>query len=672
MYEKIRTIKGVGEKKAELLSKLKINTIGDLLNYIPRTYEDRRVVTKIKELQSGTPSLIQGIVLNINKGGNYQRGKTVLKIKIGDSSGEIFAVFFNANYIAKSVQIGKEYFFFGRVKNGQLIFPDFAEKEMGILPVYPLTKGISQQELRKLMKVAIAQVGTIPENLPYDLVKSNNICSLDYAIKNLHFPENKEKLKQALYRIYFMELLIFQLGISLMKRQEYTKKRGKVALVEIGDFIKTIPFELTQAQKKVIDEISGDLEKSEPMNRLLQGDVGSGKTIVAEVAIYKVARSGMQSAFMVPTEVLAKQHFETLTNSLGKQGIKIELLTGSVTKKEKEEILAGLVNGNIDVVIGTHALIEDSVKFKNLGLVITDEQHRFGVLQRAVLGEKGGEELPNILVMTATPIPRTLGVVLYGDLDISIIDKMPNQRKPIITAKFPEGQREKAYSLMEEEIRKGRQAYVVAPLIEDSQFIEAKSAEDIYEEIKDQFKDISVGLLHGSMKEKEKSEIMKSFKEGKVQVLVSTVVIEVGINVPNATVMIIESSQRFGLSQLHQLRGRVGRGSHQSYCMLLYDKITETGQERLEVMVKSADGFYIAERDMEIRGVGDIFGTNQSGFEGNKILALAKNAKLLERSQQAVKEILREDPSLTKKENALIRKEVERFFGSTASFLEII
>ncbi len=671
--DSVKKIKGVGEKKEKLLKNLNIESISDLIFYMPRSYEDRTEIVKISKIDKEGSYLVRGIVTRIIKGGRFNRGKTVLKVFISDGTGELEAVFFNANYISSSIKVGAEYLFYGRVKGKQMVFPEFSQTEMGIIPIYPLTKGLSQKEIRKLIKTALEELGEIEEKLPAKVFEINNLCSLDYAIRNTHFPENKETLKAAKYRMIFEELLAMQLGTSLMRNLDYKGKEGIVLRASQKNFIEGLPFKLTSAQAKVALEIEADLESNRPMNRLLQGDVGSGKTVVAEIGIYKTYKSGHQSAMMVPTEVLARQHFSSMSESLKAYGLKIKLLTGSTTKKEKKQIIEDLAKGEIDLIIGTHALIEEDIKFKSLGLAITDEQHRFGVAQRAVLAEKGkGGIYPNILVMTATPIPRTIGVILYGDLDISIIDSLPKNRKSIITKKIQSGDRIKAYNFLKEQIEKGRQGYIVAPLIEDSEVIEARSAESIFLEFEDEFKGVCsngrIALLHGAMKDYEKNQIMEEFKNGEIQVLVSTVVIEVGINVPNATVMIIESSHRFGLSQLHQLRGRVGRGSHQSYCMLIYDKSTKISKERLDVMVESTDGFYIAEKDMELRGAGDIFGTRQSGFVLNRFIELARNTKILEKAQKTCEIILSADKMLEKKENRYLKERTEKIFGETMSF----
>ncbi len=670
MDEKVTKLKGIGEKKAELLAKMNIFTISDLLRLFPRAYEDRRNITNVADVVDGESYLIKGKVLNVIKGNRHTKGKTVLRIKIGDLTGEIFAVFFNANYIANLLPIGRESFFYGKIIDGKMIFPEFGNIEQGIIPIYPLTKGITQVELRKIMRQALEYSGDLKETLPQIVFDENNLCSPTYAINNMHFPENKEKYKAAIYRIQFEELLTFQLGLNLIKKGDYRKKIGKKVKGNEEEYISKIPFKLTEAQLKVVREISNDLESETPMNRLLQGDVGSGKTVVAEAAIFKTVKSKLQAALMAPTEVLARQHYESISNSFKNENINISILTGSTKRTEKIKILEELQSGKIDLIIGTHAIIEDEVKFENLGLVITDEQHRFGVAQRALLTEKGqGDEHPNILVMTATPIPRTLGVILYGDLDISIIDQIPKDRKPIITRKLHSKEKEKAYDFLRKEVEQGRQAYVVTPLIEDSESVEASSAETVYKDLKAKFNEFNVALLHGSMKDIEKNEIMSKFKAGIIQVLVSTVVIEVGINVPNASLMIVESAHRFGLAQLHQLRGRVGRSNKQSYCVLLYDKSTEISNKRLDIMVESTDGFYISEKDVELRGVGDIFGTTQSGFVLNRIFELAKNVKLLEKTQRAAMRILEDDPKIEKKENELLRERMENVFGSTISFL---
>ncbi len=671
MKRKVKELNGIGEKKEAILRKMNINTIEELLYYFPRTYEDRGKITKIKDICEDGKYLVEGKILSTIKSSTkkYSKVNSVLKIKIGDPSGEIVAVFFNANYIANTLKPGDECLFWGQVKKNQMISPEYTNVQKGLVPTYSLTKGMGQQELRRIMKNAIDETGHIEETLPEEMLKKNNLCSLDYALNNIHFPASMQKLKESLFRMNFEELLSFQIGVNIIKNQDFKRKKGKEANASIGDYEKKIPFALTESQKKVIKEICDDLEKKEPMNRLLQGDVGSGKTIVAEISIYKTIKSNLQAVLMAPTEILARQHYGTIKKRFDKENINVRLLTGSINKKEKAEILEGIRTGEIDLLIGTHALIEHNVVFKDLGLVITDEQHRFGVTQRALLSKKGGEECPNILVMTATPIPRTLGVILYGDLDISIIDAMPINRKPIITKKLHSTKKEIAYDFMKKEIEKGRQIYIVAPLIENSEEIDAASVAEIYEELNDSRNNFKCKFLHGGMKDEEKKQIMDSFVAGEIDVLISTIVIEVGINVPNATLMIIESANRFGLSQLHQLRGRVGRGSEQSYCILIYDNITTVGEERINTMLESTDGFYISEKDLELRGVGDIFGTMQHGFEGNRIYEIAKNMKLLEKCQKATVDILGNDPMLLDEKNSHIKKNVEKIFGEEISFI---
>lgn len=668
----VTEIKGIGIKKSELLRKLNIETVGDLINTYPRAYQDRRNITPISQLIPGKSALVRAHAVNIvnNKFG-YGKKKT-LKVTVDDGSGRMNAVFFNAGFMANNFTVGNEYLFYGRASTGygskiQMTHPEFSPAEnetlRGIIPVYPLTEGISQNEMRKWQRGLHTYAENAEEFLPDDIIKRNNLCSYAYALSNIHFPQDETKFKEARYRLVFDEMLQLQTGLLAIKAGNAGKNKG-IAFdkkITADEYIKSLPYPLTNAQKRTVNEIISDMESKHAMSRLVQGDVGSGKTAVAEIAMYKAVKCGFQAVLMAPTEILARQHFDGIKERFSAFGIRTGFLSGSVTKAERIETLAMIESGGLDVIIGTHALIQPDVHFKNLGLVITDEQHRFGVNHRTLLGQKG--ENPDQMVMTATPIPRTLAVILYGDLDISVIDELPPGRQSITTKAIGEEQRIDAYRFVKGQIEKGRQAYVVAPLIEDSDAIDVRSAESIYEELCRLFRDNTVALLHGEMKQKEKDGIMERFAAGSIDILVSTVVIEVGINVPNASVMVIENSERFGLAQLHQLRGRVGRGEHKSYCILITGGKSEVAMQRAEIMVSTQDGFIIAEKDLELRGPGEFFGTRQHGIPDLKIANLVKHIDMLEIVKKEALAILAEDPRLESEKYAPLKSKIIKTFN---------
>ncbi len=674
LNETVSVLKGVGPKKQAALEKLGIRTIADLVNFFPRDYEDRRQARSIGELEEEKPALVRAKVELVVKD-PYRKGrKQILRVLVSDGTGNLELIFFQASYLANTFQIGKTYDFFGRPAANfgklQMIHPDYAVSEkgliQGILPVYPLTSGLSQKEMRLWQRTALAGIPEMEEYLPKEIVERNRLCSCHYAVSNVHFPKDKQPLLAAKYRLVFDELMALQLGLLAARQKTTGSKKGLV--FHRGDakaYIDSLGYQLTGAQQKVAAEIAGDLRSGRVMNRLVQGDVGSGKTAIAEIALYQAVKSGFQGVFMAPTELLAKQHFEGLSKSFQPHGVTVGILTGSMTAKEKRQVLERLALGEIQILVGTHAIIQPDVTFQNLGLVITDEQHRFGVKQRTALSEKGSD--PHVLVMTATPIPRTLAVILYGDLDVSIIDELPPGRQQIITKAIDEGQRQTCYDFVEKELSKGRQAYVVAPLIDESEVLDVKSAEALYQELQDRMKGYQVALLHGAMKQKEKDDIMTRFYENQIQVLVSTVVIEVGINVPNATVMVIENAERFGLAQLHQLRGRVGRGKHQSYCVLVSKKSLEVAVKRAEIMVSSQDGFYIAEQDLKLRGPGEIFGTRQHGVPDLAIADLGRHTKILNDVKKEADQIIKEDPSLKQPVHAGMKQRVLKLFGDDFS-----
>ena len=669
----IQYVKGIGPKKASKLNKLGIFTINDLIYYFPRQYEDRNKLKKICQLEDKEKATIRAIISSIETS-TPRKGLSITKLSVRDETGFAKLVFFNQDYIVKSFKSGDTILVFGKVKkdfNGVELSSCEVEQmsnnpksTCGIMPIYPLTYGVTNKELMGIIKTIFTNEQiVVKEYLPKRIIEKYKLCSIDYAIKNLHNPTNKESLKVALYRMVFEEFLILQLGLFLFKNGVVEKDGINFNRHDnLKAILDSLPFKLTNAQNRAFNEILDDMASNKVMNRLVQGDVGSGKTVVALLSLANCVLNGYQGALMAPTEILAEQHYISLNETLSQFGMNIGLLVGSLTKKQKENILEKVKNKEIDILIGTHALIEDKVEFNNLGIVITDEQHRFGVRQRNKLSEKGYN--PDILVMTATPIPRTLALILYGDLDISIIDELPPGRQPIETIAVYKDKRDKAYnSLVREEVEKGRQVYIVCPLVEESEAIEAKSAVELVEELRSEyFSDLRLGLLHGKMKPSEKDEIMKSFKNRELDILVSTTVIEVGVNVPNATLMIIENAERFGLAQLHQLRGRVGRGKHKSYCILIYSSKSEVCSQRMGIMEETTDGFKISEKDLEIRGPGEFFGTRQHGLPELRVANIFKHMKILKLAQKEARYIISEDLKLQNYENKKLKQEVLKKF----------
>ena len=671
--ESIQYVKGIGPKKAEKLNKLGIYTIKDLLYYFPRQFEDRSIIKKIAQLEDEEKVTVKALITNIE---SYtpKKGMTITRIDVKDDTGFAKLTFFNREYIKNTFRVGDSILAFGKVKkNGRFVELNSCEleylsaspKNIGkLVPVYPLSYGVTNKDIMNTVRMVFENKDIkIPEYMPEYLLKKYRLCGIEYAIKNIHFPKDKESLKIALYRLIFEELLVLQLGLFMYKGGSSDEKGILFKRNQrLDEVLKSLPFSLTRAQNRALNEIIDDMCSEKVMNRLVQGDVGSGKTVVALLALAECVFNGYQGALMAPTEILAQQHYESFTETFEDIGINVELLTGSVTKKQKEGILQRAKDGEIDILIGTHALIEDNVEFKNIGLVITDEQHRFGVRQRGKLSSKG--ESPDILVMTATPIPRTLALILYGDLDISIIDELPPGRQPIETIAVEKKKRDKVYnSLVRREVDKGRQVYIVCPLVEESETLDITSATETAEEIKrDFFPDLRVGLLHGKMKPSEKDAIMTAFKNHELDILVSTTVIEVGVNVPNSTLMIIENAERFGLAQLHQLRGRVGRGKHQSYCVLIYGSNSEVCRKRMSIMEETNDGFKISEKDLEIRGPGEFFGTMQHGVPELKVANLFKHMKILKTVQQEARIIIGGDSTLDFKEYRGLKREIESKF----------
>ena len=675
LTKEVQYVKGVGPSKKLLLNKLGIFTLKDLITYYPRTYEDRSKPTKIAYLEDGQEALIEAIATSrISEIRTRNKRVVLYKLIVRDETGSCTITWYNQKYLRNKIIPGNTYKFYGKVKKVQNRFEMFSpvfdmeenNKNTGkIIPIYPLTYNLSQNAIRQIIENGLSLVSEkLEETLPDYIVNEYKLMDINSAIHKIHFPDNFEEFKIARKRLVFEELLSMQLAL-LMFKNRYSKKDKGIMFdkqVKMADVINELPFKLTKAQLRVLEEIDNDMESSNAMNRLLQGDVGSGKTAVSIIAAYKAVRSGYQAAIMAPTAILATQHLESFRQVLDRFNIRCELLTSSVTKKKKEEILENLANGEIDIIIGTHALLEENVVFKNLGFVVTDEQHRFGVNQRATIASKGKN--PDVLVMTATPIPRTLALILYGDLDISIIDELPPNRKKIDTFAVTKSMEERINNFVRKQIDEGRQAYIVCPLVEDNEEMNLQSVIELAERYKNEtFKEYRVEYLHGKMKNKEKDEIMEKFKKGDIDILISTTVIEVGVNVPNASIMVVENAERFGLAQLHQLRGRVGRGEYQSYCILKYQGNNEVIRKRMKVMTETNDGFIISEKDLELRGSGEFFGTKQHGIPEFKIANLFEDIQILKVVQNLAISIIDKDPNLEKPENRSLNKLIEDKFN---------
>lgn len=670
----VELIKGIGSKKGEKFKKLGIRTYRDLLFYFPRQYEDRRNFKKLIEFADEEKACVELSVVG-KEVTRPRKSMEILKVFVKDDTSVASIVFFNQKYLTSRFEEGKKIKIYGKAKKSfgkiefnspEIEFENSKLKKTGIIyPIYSLTYGLNNEDIIQGLKKIIVDIDKIEDYIPLEIRNRNKICDASYALKNIHFPEHVQNLKVARYRMVFEEFFFLQIGLFTFRRNiEQVSGIPIEPSTELGKFLESLPFSLTKAQRKVLDEILSDMKKNIPMNRLVQGDVGSGKTVVAAIALYSAVLRGYQGALMAPTEILANQHFESFESFFKDTGVKIEILTGSTSKKKKEEISKRLVEHDVDIIIGTHSLLEDYVEFENLGLVVTDEQHRFGVRQRNILQSKGRENLsPHVLVMTATPIPRTLSLIFYGDLDISTIDELPPGRKPIDTFAIAQEKRKRAYEFIKEQIEDGRQAYIVCPLVEESEQVEAMAVESLYEDLKSGFlKNIKISLLHGKMKSKEKDDIMQAFKNNEISVLISTTVIEVGVNVPNSTVMVVENAERFGLSQLHQLRGRIGRGGHKSYCILIYKGKEEYMSERMKIMEETNDGFLISQKDLEIRGPGEFLGTRQHGVPELKIGDIIKHMDILKKAQEEAKLVYRNDPQFNEIANRNLRGEIEHRF----------
>lgn len=671
MGESLRTLKGVGEKTEKLFQKIGISDTESLLRYYPRNYDEYETPADIADLKEGTVKAVSAAVCS-GVYVNPVRGKQVVSITACDSTGRISITWFNASYLKNTLKKGSVFVFRGRVmrRQGKLqmehpeIFTPAAYEEIlhSLQPVYGLTAGLSNKTIVKVLHQLLKQQSLKSEYLPEEIREKYQLSDINYALRTIHFPKNMDELLVSRKRLVFDEFLFFILSVQLLK--EKTEEAVNLFPMKktwtTEQVIENLPYRLTSAQLNTWHEIEQDLSGQSLMSRLVQGDVGSGKTILAFLAMILTFENGYQSALMVPTEVLARQHFEAFQTLVREQGLDIPavLLTGSNTAKEKRLIYEKIREGKTSVIIGTHALIQEAVQYRDLALVITDEQHRFGVKQREALATRGNP--PNILVMSATPIPRTLAIILYGDLDISVIDELPARRLPIKNCVVDTSYRPKAYRFIERQIREGRQAYVICPMVEESEGMEAENVLDYTKKLKDALpEDISVEFLHGKMKPKEKNRIMEEFAAGSIQVLVSTTVVEVGVNVPNATVMMIENAERFGLAQLHQLRGRVGRGEHQSYCIFIQGSQESTTSKRLEILGKSNDGFYIAGEDLKLRGPGDLFGIRQSGLMEFRIGDIYNDANILKTASEAAAQLLALDPDLSLEQNRLLKEQLD-------------
>jgi ATP-dependent DNA helicase RecG len=674
----VQYVKGVGEKLAQVLSKLNIYTLGDLLFHLPRRYEDRRHFRKIAHARIGEAITVSGKLVTVD---NVKvRNLTLTKAYLDDGSGVLELVWYNQPYMKDALN---------KLRNGQIVaygiikespyglqmetpewedLPDGADPDSllsvnRIVPIYPLTEGIRQKRMRQILWNAVQYAHLAPEILPRSVRERLGLMPIQQAIAQIHFPDSEQAIDPARQRLVFEEFFLMQLGVGL-QRLRTRRERGIAMRIDadrLNEMLhRIVPFELTNAQKRVIGEIWGDMAQPHPMNRLLQGDVGSGKTVVAAAAILAAVDNQYQAAIMAPTEILAEQHYINLHRLFQPLGISVELLVGRLSNKQRQQARERIATGRGMVAVGTHALIQEGVSFARLGLAIVDEQHRFGVLQRAALRDKG--VMPHVLVMTATPIPRTLTLTLYGELDVSIIDELPPGRKPVRTHwKTPE-ERLKVYAGVRKLVEQGRQAYVICPLIDESDKLQVRAAEAMAEHLqKDVFPDLRVGLLHGRMKPAEKEAVMDAFRAGELDILVSTTVIEVGVDVPNAAAIVIEDADRFGLAQLHQLRGRVGRSEHQSYCVLIANPKSDDGQRRMDIMTRTNNGFLIAEEDLRIRGPGEIYGTRQSGMPSFRVADLVKDMRLLEVARQEAFHLLEHDPDLSRPEHAALREAVERF-----------
>ena len=674
LHTPLAALTGVGPAREKALAKLGLATIADLLAYFPRDYEDRTVRENIWTLPLEEPVCFAALVAEPFRTSYIRKGMDLTKGRVVDATAQVDVTFFNQPYVRNALKTGETYYFYGKLTGGtgfrrQMTNPYFEREGQntftgGIMPVYPLTAGVTAKLMGNLQRTASLCVEQIQETLSEDLRAAYDLAQAAFSYRTIHFPNSWEDLQKARRRLMFEELFCLNLGLTLIRGRRSQQEAIPFKIQNLEDFTSSLPFSLTDAQLRSAREAAADLEQPVPMNRLLQGDVGSGKTVVAAACAYLAWENGCQSALMVPTELLAQQHQKTMETLLGHTGMKIALLTGSMTAAQKRKCREALESGEIDLIVGTHALLSEGVAFHRLGLVITDEQHRFGVDQRAALSAKSGvDQRPHVLVMSATPIPRTLALMIYGDLDLSVIDQLPPGRTPVDTMLIGEDKRQRLYGFVRKQVGMGRQVYIVCPAVSEEDSEGMKAAEQFGRQLqREVFPDLKVAVVHGKMKSKDKQAVMEDFAAGRTHVLVSTTVIEVGVDVPNASLMIIENADRFGLSQLHQLRGRVGRGQHQSYCVLVSGNRNEMTRKRLKTLCATTDGFVIAEEDLKLRGPGDFFGARQHGLPQLKLASLEGDMRLLHQAQAAARGVLADDPDLSHPDHAPIRRRVEELF----------
>lgn len=668
----VRSIKGIGEERAKALNKLGITTLSELVSDFPRAYDDRSVIKETDELIVGESVCVVGTVATAPTLSHIRRGLDLVKLRVFDARGTMNVTFFNQSYVRNQLHPGESYVFYGRVggKIGQpeMTNPIFEPEESArvrtgqIVPVYRLTAGLSQNMMINAVKQGLRACGDVlPDPLPNEIKREYQLAQSRFAYENIHFPQSYEALEIARNRLIFEEFFVLSCALERFRAKKTQKTGFAITPAKLDDFKAILPFTLTGAQERAINDIYADMAKPAPMSRLVQGDVGSGKTAVAAAACWNAVSGGYQAAFMAPTEILAEQHYETLGKLLTPLGVRTVLLTGGIGAKARRETLRAIESGEAQLIIGTHALISGDVQYAKLGLVVADEQHRFGVTQRAALTEKG--ESPHVLVMSATPIPRTLALIVYGDLDVSVLNELPPGRQKVDTFAVNESMRKRINAFIAKQIDAGRQVFIVCPAVEENteeHTDELKNVKAYTKELKTVFPQYNIGLIHGKMKPKEKNEIMTAFASGEVNILVATTVVEVGVDVPNATLMIVENADRFGLSQLHQLRGRVGRGKEKSYCVLFNSSGSDSARERLKAMCDTNDGFKIAEEDLRMRGPGDFFGSRQHGLPEMQIASFATDMELLKKAQTAAKNTLSADPELSDKEHAELKKAVLR------------
>lgn len=676
LHTDVRYVKGVGEARAKSLQKLGITDLKSLISFFPRTYEDRRECKKIADLSPGESACVCATVASEPRASHIRKGLDLVKLRVVDETDALELTYFNQPYLKSTFRTGETYIFYGSAEGTphrkQMVNPLFEREDAQcltgrIVPVYPLTAGVSQSLLYKAIRQGLdACADELDDILPDDMRLAHSLCHARYAYENIHFPADENALAIARRRLVFEELFLLTLGLRLLRSHRGGVQGPQCAETDLQDFFNALPFSLTNAQRRAIDDIAHDMTQERPMNRLVQGDVGSGKTMIAAAAITLAAKNGLQSALMAPTEILAGQHYHSLAPLLERLGIRCALLTAATGAKTRRSVLEQLSSGEIDLAIGTHALLSPDVTYRSLGLVVTDEQHRFGVSQRASLSQKG--ENPHLLVMSATPIPRTLALMIYGDLDVSVVDELPPGRQTIDTFAVNSSYYERIYAFVRKLIAEGRQAYIVCPMVAQSGDLpdERKAVTQYAQKLQNEvFPELRVAAIHGKMKPKEKDAVMRSFAAGETDILVSTTVIEVGVDVPNAALMLIENAECFGLSQLHQLRGRVGRGCHKSYCILVSDNTGEDNQQRLKIMAQTNNGFTVAEEDLKLRGPGDFFGSRQHGLPSLKVADLTCDLELLHEAKSAAESLLARDADLSA--HTALKAHVEELFTLTQS-----